>query len=389
MQDVVIVDAVRTPVGRYLGNLSRWSATELGAFVVRGLLERNSIDGAGIDEVIFGNVVSAGLGQAPARQAAINGCVAASVPAVTVNKVCGASLRSVVSAVQAIRCADGDCLIAGGMESLSNAPHLLRNTRRGVKAGGQTLVDAMIHDGLWCAFEDHHMGFAAEYTAKKSGITRKMQDEFALHSHQKAAAATDVGAFANEIVPVGEDNQLITEDETFRRDTTLEKLSNLKPVFTSDGTVTAGNAPGLNDGASALLVMDANIAKGQGKKPLARIAGYATAATEPIDLFYAPVHSTEKLLHQLNMKISDIDLIEINEAFAAQTLADGDLLKWNWDRVNVHGGAIALGHPLGASGTRLLTTLVWALKRHDKEWGLVTICMGGGLGLSLAIQRVT
>jgi len=386
MQDVVIVDAVRTPVGRFLGKLSSWSATELGAFAIAGLLKRNAIESAAIDEVILGNVVSAGLGQAPARLAAMRGGVAASVPAFTLNKVCGASLRAVAAAAQAIRCGDGQCIMAGGMESLSNTPHLL-NARKGVRAGEQPLVDSMIHDGLWCAFEGHHMGLAAEYTAKKSGITRRMQDELALHSHQKAAAATDAGAFDNELLEIGEGDTTVGEDETIRRDTSLEKLAALKPAFAPDGTVTAGNAPGLNDAAAVLLLMSKDAAAKTENPPLARIAGYATAATEPLDLFYAPVHSTQKLLKKLGMSISDFGLIEINEAFAAQTLADGKLLKWQWDRVNVHGGAIALGHPLGASGARLLTTLLWALRRHDEEWGLATICMGGGLGLSLAVQR--
>jgi len=388
MQDGFITDAVRTPVGRFLGKLSRWSATDLGGFVVRALLDRSGLDGNQIDEVILGNVVPAGLGQAPARQAAIAGGVSASVPAVTLNQVCGASLRAVVSAVQAIRCGDGQCMIAGGMESLSNTPHLLYKFRAGVKAGDQSLIDAMIHDGLWCAFEDHHMGFAAEYTAKKSAITRQMQDELAFQSHQKAIRATDAGAFDDEMIAIGEGNHRVPQDETFRRDTSLEKLAALRPAFTPDGSVTAGNAPGLNDAAAALLVMNKEAIQRHEAKPLARIAGYATAATAPIDLFYAPVYSSEKLLKQLNMTISDFDLIEVNEAFAAQTLADGKLLNWDWDRVNVNGGAIALGHPLGASGARLLTTLMWALQRRDKEWGMTTICMGGGLGLSLAIQRL-
>lgn len=384
-KDVFIVDAVRTPTGKYLGEVSQFSATELGAAAIRGLCERQEI--GELDEVIMGNVVQAGLGQAPARQAAIGGGVSPSMPAVTLNQVCGASLRSVVSAVQAIRCDDAQAIIAGGMESMSNAPHLVDGMRTGVKAGDQKMVDAMIHEGLWCAFEDHHMGMAAEYTAKKSCITRKMQDEFALLSHQKAIQAQECGAFDNEIVPLEAKRGDIIEDETPRPDTSLDKLSKLKPAFQPDGTVTAGNAPGLNDGASALLVMDEATMKDRGLEPMAKIAGYAVAAREPIDLFYAPIDSTRMVMEQLNMNIHDFDLIEINEAFAAQTLADGIELGWNWDRVNVHGGAIALGHPLGASGTKILTTLLWALQRHDKEWGMASLCMGGGLGLSLAVQQ--
>lgn len=386
-RQVVIVDAVRTPVGKFLGGASVWTATELGACVVGALLERNAQAGDAVDEVILGNVVSAGLGQAPARQAAIGGGVGLGVPAVAVNQVCGASLRAVVAAAQAIRCGDARCVIAGGMESMSNAPHLVSGLRRGVKAGDQLVVDAMVRDGLWCAFENHHMGLAAEYTAKKSKISRRRQDEFALLSHRKAAAAWDAGAFADEVVLLSGSAGTLTQDETLRRDTSLEKLSDLPPAFCPEGTVTAGNAPGLNDAAAAVLVMDDQRAKTQGLTPLARVAGYALAGTEPIDLFYAPVAATQALLGKLNMAISDFDLIEVNEAFAVQALADGDLLGWDWARVNVHGGAIALGHPLGASGARLLTTLVWALKRHDKQWGLATICMGGGLGLSLAVER--
>ncbi len=383
---VMIVDAVRTPTGKYLGDMSQFSATDLGAAAIRGLCERQQ---AGeLDEVIMGNVVQAGLGQAPARQAAIGGGVSPSVPAVTLNKVCGASLRAVVGAAQAIKCGDASTIIAGGMESMSNAPHLLYGMRKGVKAGDVTMVDAMINEGLWCAFEDHHMGFAAEYTAKKSNISRQMQDEFALTSHQKAIKAQQEGAFDAEIIPLKTKHGFINQDETPRSDTSLEKLTALRPAFQADGTVTAGNAPGLNDGASALLIMDENTVTDRDLKPMARIAGYAVAAREPIDLFYAPIDSTRKLLDQLGMGINDFDLIEINEAFAAQTLADGIKLGWDWERVNVHGGAIALGHPLGASGTKILTTLLWALQRYDKEWGMVTLCMGGGLGLSLAVQRV-
>ena len=388
MTEVVIVGATRTPMGKFLGRVSQFTATQLGAAAIKGLLEKTGVAADQIDEVMLGHVVQAGVGQAPARQASIRGGVPASVPAVAINKVCGSGMKAIIAASQAIRCGDAQAVIAGGMESMSNAPYLAFGLRQGVKAGDQKLADSMIHDGLWCAFEKHHMGLSAEYTAKKSGITRRMQDELALHSHQKALKAMESGAFKDELIPLQASDGPIAVDETPRADSSLEKLGKLKPAFSADGTVTAGNAPGLNDGASALLLMSATKAKELGLKPLAKVAAYAVAGTEPIDLFYAPVHSTRALLKKMNRKVSDFDLIEVNEAFAAQMLADGKDLGWNWDRVNVHGGAIALGHPIGCSGARIVTTLVWALRRHDKEWGLATICMGGGNGLSLAVQRV-
>jgi len=388
MTEVVIVGATRTPMGKFLGRVSQFTATQLGAAAIKGLLEKTGVAADQIDEVMLGHVVQAGVGQAPARQASIRGGVPASVPAVAINKVCGSGMKAIIAASQAIRCGDAQAVIAGGMESMSNAPYLAFGLREGVKAGDQKLADSMIHDGLWCAFEKHHMGLSAEYTAKKSGITRRMQDELALHSHQKALKAMESGAFKDELIPLQASDGPIAVDETPRADSSLEKLGKLKPAFSADGTVTAGNAPGLNDGASALLLMSATKAKELGLKPLAKVAAYAVAGTEPIDLFYAPVHSTRALLKKMNRKVSDFDLIEVNEAFAAQVLADGKDLGWNWDRVNVHGGAIALGHPIGCSGARIVTTLVWALRRHDKEWGLATICMGGGNGLSLAVQRV-
>ncbi len=388
MKDVVIVDAARTPIGRFLGRVSQFSAPQLGAEIIKALLQRTGLKGDEIDEVILGNVVGAGVGQAPARQASIGGGVASSVPAVTLNKVCGSGMKAVIGGVQAIRCGDASIVIAGGMESMSNVPYLLYGARKGVKAGDQTLVDGMIHDGLWCAFEDHHMGNSAEYTAEKSGITRAMQDEFAFQSHRKAIQAAEAGAFEAELVKLAAKDGPIDRDETPRADTTVEQLAQLKPAFRKNGTVTAGNAPGLNDGASALVLMSADEADKRGLKPLARITAYAAAGTEPLDLFYAPVFSTRKLLEKTGMGVSDFDLIEVNEAFAAQTLADGKELDWDWDRVNVHGGAVALGHPIGASGARILTTLVWALRKREVEWGLATICMGGGNGLSLAVQRM-
>lgn len=388
MTDVVIVGAVRTPMGKFLGRVSQFKAPELGAEAIKGLLHKTGVSGDDVDEVIMGNVVQAGEGQAPARQAAIGGGVSATVPAVTVNKVCGSGMKAIISATQAIKCGDANAIIAGGMESMSNVPYFMYGMRKGVKAGDQKMVDGMIHDGLWCAFEKHHMGLSAEYTANKSSITREMQDEFSYQSHQKALAAIESGAFAEELIPLEAKDGIIDRDETPRADTTVEKLAGLRTAFSKEGTVTAGNAPGLNDGASALLVMSAEEAEKRGLKPLAKIVAYAAAGTEPIDLFYAPVESTKKLFEKTGMSVSDFDLIEVNEAFAAQVLADGKALGWDWDRVNVHGGAVALGHPIGCSGARIVTTLAWALHRHDKEWGLATICMGGGNGLTMAIQRV-
>jgi acetyl-CoA C-acetyltransferase len=388
MSDVVIVDAVRTPMGRFQGRLAQFSATELGAAAIRALKERNHLKGDDVDEVIMGQVVQAGAGQAPARQASIRGGISATVPAVTINKVCGSGLKAVILAAQAIKAGDAKVVIAGGMESMSNTPYLLKGARAGFKFGDQKLVDAMIYDGLWCAFENQHMGLAAEYTAAKSQISREEQDRFAYESHMKAVAAMQSGKFANEIVALHAKDGPITQDETPRPDTSLEKLAQLKPAFTEGGTVTAGNAPGLNDGASALLIMSSDEAKKRGYKPLAKIVEYAIAATEPIDLFYAPVASTRKLLAKMQLSVYDFDLIEVNEAFAAQTLADGKELEWDWARVNVHGGAIALGHPIGASGARILTTLVWAMQDRHADLGLATICMGGGMGISVAVQRL-
>jgi len=386
--EVVIVDGVRTPMGRFQGKLSRFSATDLGAHVIRALVERNSLKGDEVDEVILGCVLQAGLGQAPARQAAIRGGLSPKVPAVSVNKVCGSGLKAVVLAAQAIKCGDARVVIAGGMESMSNAPYLIKGVRKGFRYGDQKLIDSMIYDGLWCAFEGHHMGNSAEYTAEKSGISREDQDRYALESHRKAVRATEEGRFKDELIPLEGEEGLIEADETPRPDTSLEKLAQLRPVFKKDGTVTAGNAPGLNDGASALLITAREEAERRGWKILAQVVDYAVAAVEPLELFYAPVFSTRRLLEKLGMDIADFDLIEVNEAFAAQTLADGKELEWDWQRVNVNGGAIALGHPIGASGARILTTLVWEMSRRGARWGLATICMGGGQGLSLAVRRI-
>ncbi len=388
MTDVVIVDAVRTPMGRFQGRLAQFSATDLGAAVIKALKERNRLKGDEVDEVIMGQVVQAGAGQAPARQASIRGGISPAVPAVTINKVCGSGLKAVILAAQAIKAGDAKIVIAGGMESMSNTPYVLKGARAGFKFGDQKLVDAMVYDGLWCAFENHHMGLSAEYTANKSKITREEQDRLAYESHMKAVKAMETGKFANELISLQAKDGAITQDETPRADTSLEKLAKLKPAFTEGGTVTAGNAPGLNDGASALLIVSSDEVKKRGYKPLAKILNYAIAATEPINLFYAPVESTKKLLTKMERTVNDFDLIEVNEAFAAQTLADGKELEWDWARVNVNGGAIALGHPIGASGARILTTLVWAMQDRHADLGLTTICMGGGIGISLAVQRL-
>jgi len=385
--DVVIVDAVRTPIGKFQGRVSQFSATDLGAHVIRALKERNSLKGDEIDEVILGSVIQAGLGQAPARQASIRGGFSPTVPAVTVNKVCGSGLKAVMMAAQAIKCGDAKIVVAGGMESMSNAPYVLKGARQGLRYGDQKIIDAMIYDGLWCAFEGHHMGNSAEYTAEKSGISRADQDRFALESHRKAIRATEEGKFHNELIPLTAKDGPIDRDESPRPDTSLEKLAQLKAAFKDKGTVTAGNAPGLNDGASALLLTTREEARKRGWKPLVEIVDYAVAATEPLDLFYAPVFSTRKLIDKMGVGMDHFDLIEVNEAFAAQVLADGKELEWDWERVNVNGGAIALGHPIGASGARILTTLVWAMRDRGAKTGLATICMGGGNGISLAVRR--
>ncbi|HLA91557.1 MAG TPA: acetyl-CoA C-acetyltransferase [Gemmatimonadaceae bacterium] len=397
----VIVSGARTPIGRFLGGLAPLGAPELGAVAIRAALARATVDAAALDEVIMGNVVQGGVGQAPARQAAIKGGVPAAVPAYTVNKVCGSGLQAVMLAAQAIRAGDAQALVAGGMESMSNAPYYVYGARTGVKFGDQSLVDGVIRDGLWCAFGHVHMGGHAEYTAKKAGITRQRQDEFALGSHQKAVRAIEGGHFAKEIVPVEiagkKGPTVIATDESPRKDTTLEALQKLKPAFAKDApkemkpeelTVTAGNAPGLSDGGAALVVTSEAFAKAHGLPVLARITGYASGGTEPRDLFFAPIVAVQNLMKQTGAKIGDYDLIEANEAFASQALADGDALGWDWDRVNVHGGAIALGHPIGSSGARILVTLLHAMHARGARTGLATLCLGGGNAVALSVERV-
>ena len=391
----VIVGAARTPIGRYLGGLSSFSAPQLGAIAIREALRRSGLAPDRVQEVIMGNVLQGGVGQAPARQAMLGAGVPASVSAVTINKVCGSGLKSVMLAAQAIRAGDADAIVAGGMESMSNAPHYVYGYRSGVKFGDQTLVDGMIRDGLWCATCNVHMGGHAEYTAKKASITRDRQDAFAAESHQRAIAAQDAGKFRTEIVPVeipGKKGPTIVDaDEGPRRDTTAQSLAGLKPAFGGKGetdlSVTAGNASTLNDGAAAVVVVSDAFAKANGLTVLARIDAYATGAVEPRDLFFAPIRAVGNLLAKEGTTIGDYDLIEANEAFASQSLADGDALGWDPTRVNVHGGAIALGHPIGASGARVLVTLLHALADRGLKRGLATLCLGGGDAVALSITR--
>jgi acetyl-CoA C-acetyltransferase len=386
----VILSAVRTPIGKYLGGLSSFAASQLGALVVREAAARAKIDPAAVNEVILGQVVQGGSGQAPARQAQIHGGIPGTVPALTINMVCGSGLKAVMLAAQTIRAGDAQCIIAGGMESMSAAPHYLYGYRNGIKAGNQTIVDGMIHDGLWDSFGNNHMGEYAEYTAAKAGISRKDQDEFACQSHRKAVAAIDAGKFTAEILPVAIQSKAgtttVSVDESPRRDTSLEGLAKLKPVFRKDGTVTAGNAPGLNDGSSALVVASLAFAKAHGLAPLARVTHYATGGGEPKELFFAPILAVQNLMEQAGTRIGDYQLIEANEAFAVQALADGRALGWDWDRVNVHGGAVALGHPIGASGARVLTTLLYAMKDRGARTGLATLCLGGGSAVALSVE---
>jgi acetyl-CoA C-acetyltransferase len=389
----VIVSAVRTPIGRYLGGLSSLTAPQLGALTIREAVSRARVDATAVEEVIMGQVVQGGSGQAPARQALIHSGLPAAIPALTINKVCGSGLKAVMLAAQAIKAGDAECIVAGGQESMSNAPHYVYGMRNGIKAGNQTMVDGMIHDGLWDSFGCCHMGEYAEYTAEKAGVTRQEQDAFSSESHRKAVAATESGKFKSEIVPVGVPGKAgtttVSVDEAPRKDTTAETLAKLKPAFRKDGgTVTAGNAPGLNDGASALVVTSLAFARSNGLTPLARITGYATGGGEPRDLFFAPVIAVRNLMHKSGTRIGDYDLIEANEAFAVQAIADGRELGWDWERVNVHGGAVALGHPIGASGARVLTTLLHALRDRAGRTGLATLCLGGGNAVALSVELI-
>ncbi len=386
----VIVGAVRAPTGKFLGNLASFTAPQLGAIVIKEVVRRSGIALDSIDEVIMGNVVSAGIGQAPARQAALHAGLPEDTPALTINKVCGSGLKAVMLAAQAIRAGDAQAFIAGGMESMSNAPYLLTRARTGYRLGNGEIIDAVVHDGLWCAFENIHMGNEAEIIAEKYGVTRQEQDQFSLQSHQKAMAATSAGRFKDEIVPIEVKQKkgvlVVDTDEPIRGDSSMDVLARLMPAFQEGGTVTAGNAPGLSDGASATVVVDNALARANGMTVLARITGYATAAITPRYIFAAPPRAVRRLLERTGLKMNDFDLIEVNEAFAAQALANGKELDWDWSRVNVNGGAIALGHPIGSSGSRVLTTLIYELRRRGGGRGLATLCLGGGEAVAMAVE---
>jgi acetyl-CoA C-acetyltransferase len=392
----VIVGAARTPIGKYLGALSTLTAPELGAIAIREALRRSGVPAEQVNEVIMGHVIQGGTGQAPARQAMLKAGVPASVSAVTINKVCGSGLKAVMLAAQAIKAGDAQVVVAGGQEAMSNAPHYLYGYRGGVKLGDQSIVDGMIRDGLWCATCEVHMGGHAEYTARKGHVTRQRQDEFAVASHRKAVAAQDAGRFKAEIVAVeipGKKGPTVVErDEGPRQDSTIESLGKLRPAFpdgaAQDLSVTAGNASTLNDGAAAHVVTSAAFAGAHGLAVLARIDAYATGATDPRDLFFAPVRAVGNLMAKEGTRIGDYGLIEANEAFASQAIADGDALGWDWDRVNVNGGAIALGHPIGASGARVLATLLHAMADRKVTKGLATLCLGGGDAVALSVSRV-
>jgi acetyl-CoA C-acetyltransferase len=393
--EAVILSAVRTPSGRFQGSLSSIPAPELGAIVVKAAVERAGIkELTDIDEVFMGIVVPAGLGQNPARQAAIFGGLPVSVGATTINKVCGSGLKTAMLSAQAIRVGDGDLFVAGGMESMSRAPYLVNGRTGTLRYGHAELTDALLYDGLWDPFEDWGMGNAAEFIAEEFGVSREAMDEFAYNSHKKAIAAIDTGKFKDEIVPIEVKGRkgkvtIFDTDETPRRDTTIEALAKLKPAFVKDGKVTAGNAPGLNDGAAAVVVASQAKAEEIGTQPLARIVGYTQAAVAPKYLFDAPAKALPRLLEKVGWTLDSVDLIELNEAFAAQVLANGTALKdmgWDWDKVNVNGGAIALGHPIGASGARVLTTLIYALKDRGLTRGIAALCLGGAEAVAMAIE---
>jgi acetyl-CoA C-acetyltransferase len=392
-QDVVLVSAARTPIGKFQGAFRDTTAPDLGAAAVRAVIARAGIDGALVDECILGNVISAGLGQAPARQAALRGGLPETVGALTINKVCGSGLKAVMLASALIRAGEAGIIVAGGMENMSRAPYLLPQARNGYRLGNGELVDSVVHDGLWCAFEQQHMGHAAEWIARAHDVSREAQDAFALRSHQLAAAAQDAGHFADEIVPVeisaGHGKTVVIAiDEPPRRDTDANALARLRPAFANDGTVTAGNAPGITDGAAALVVMSAAKASALGVRPLARIIGMAQAAVKPLELFTAPAFAVRKLMQATATTLDDYDLFEINEAFAAQVVANVRALAIDFDRLNVNGGAIALGHPIGASGARVLVTLIHALRQRGGQRGLASLCLGGGEAVALAVELV-
>jgi len=393
MRESVIVSAVRTPTGKFLGVLKDFKATELGAMAVREAVARAGIDPATVDECIMGNVIQAGNGQNPARQAALTGGLAEHVAALTINKVCGSGLKAVMLAAQGIATGDIDIAVAGGMESMSNAPYLVPRIREGLRMGHGTMVDSMINDGLWCSFENCHMGMSGEVVAEQYSVARTEQDAYAALSHRKAANATREGWFRDEMLPISIPQRkgkpvVVDRDEAIREDTTAEVLAGLKPAFKQDGSVTAGNAPGVNDGASAIVLMAADKARDLQVAPMARIAGQATSGLAPRLVLMTPVEAVRKVAVKIGWKLEDVDLFEINEAFSVQAVAVVRELGIDMDRVNVNGGAVALGHAIGASGARVLTTLLYALKRRNLKRGIAALCLGGGNGVALAIERV-
>ncbi len=390
--DAFLLSAVRTPIGKFLGELAELPAPRLGAIAIAAAIQRANVNPDRVDEVIVGNVVSAGVGQAPARQAAIFAGLPDTIAAYAVNKVCGSGLKAVMLAAQAIKAGDANIVVAGGMESMSNAPHLLLGSRKGYKYGDQTMADSLIRDGLWCAFENCAMGDSAEYIAAKCGISRAEQDRFAAQSHQRAAAAWERGDFDAEIVPVnmgtGAKARTVSRDQGIRADSSAEGLAKLRPAFKPDGTVSAGNASQLSDGAAACVVASAAAVERLGTKPLARIVSYATSGVAPKDIFIAPVSAMKLAIEKAELTLADIDLIELNEAFAAQMLACGQGLGWDEAKVNVNGGGIALGHPIGASGARVLATLVHAMHKRDLRYGLASLCLGGGNAVAMVVERM-
>ncbi|HYY94979.1 MAG TPA: acetyl-CoA C-acetyltransferase [Pyrinomonadaceae bacterium] len=391
-REAVIISACRTPTGKFQGALKGFTATQLGALVVGEAVRRAGVPAEEVDEVIMGCVIQAGTGQNPARQAALRGGIPFGVSAVTVNKVCGSGLKSVMLAAQGVQLGDTEVVVAGGMESMSNAPYLLTKAREGYRMGNGTLVDAMIHDGLWCAFENYHMGHTGEVVAERYNVTREEQDEYALNSHRKAAAAIKAGKFKDEIVSVEIPQKkgapiIFDRDETVREDTSMEALAKLRPAFKEGGTVTAGNAPGVNDGASAVVVTSLERARALGVEPLARIAAQATSGIQPELVMMAPVEAIRKVLRKAGWSLSEVDLIELNEAFAVQAVAIIRELGLDPARVNVNGGAVALGHAIGQSGSRLLTTMLYEMKRRGARRGLAALCLGGGNAVALAVER--
>jgi acetyl-CoA C-acetyltransferase len=392
LNEAVIISAARTPVGKFLGSLKGFKATELGAIVVRESVKRAGIKPEDVDEVIMGCVIQAGLGQNPARQAALNGGLPSTVAAVTVNKVCGSGLKAVMMAAQGIQLGDSEMVVAGGMESMSNAPYLIPKAREGYRLGNGELIDSMINDGLWCAFENYHMGCTGEVVAEEYSISRSQQDEFAVGSHRKAAAAIKAGKFKDEIVPVEIPQKkgaalVFDTDETVREDTSTDGLAKLKPAFKSEGTVTAGNAPSVNDGASAVVVTSLRRARELGVEPMARIVAQAVSGVDPRLVMMAPVEAVRKLLKKTGWAGSEVDLVELNEAFSVAALAVTRELGLDPEKVNVNGGAVALGHAIGQSGSRLLTTILYELKRRDAKRGIVSLCLGGGNAVAMAIER--